>query len=427
MHGVLKNIKVIGTIVNANIKLRQGQPPKVIGKWLSKEFQLLGPTYVKIGQLISSRGDVFGQEFSNAFSDLRDQVKPISQQDSNARIDTLITSFPMMFKNIDKSPIAAASIGQVHKAYGTDGQRFILKLRRPDIETIIKTDLAFLKTIIDIMIKYGTQHASHMSILVKDIERFLVEEIDFWQEAQNIDAFYTIYVKTKANTGVIVPRVYMNMSSSDIIVMEFIEGITIDDYNTVDRKQFAKKLMNCFIFQLLDKGIVHGDPHKGNIRVSNEGDIILLDFGNVIRIDKSERYIFKELVYMLVIGNKYGILTLLKQLGAEVIDQDAMMEYLDKYLVYVRTIDISVFQTIKDPANKVPLRLSGKLVQLIRVYGILEGICKEIDPSFSYFDLIDDQAPNLLMDDDFLQYKMQLDMRNLEQRFQTSIYKFFGV
>jgi predicted unusual protein kinase regulating ubiquinone biosynthesis (AarF/ABC1/UbiB family) len=107
-------------------------------------------------------------------------------------------------------------------------------------------------------------------------------------------------------------------------------------------------------------------------------------------------------------------------------DKEAMLEYLDKYMKYIRTIDVNVFKDINDPGNRVPLRMSGTLVQLMRVYGILEGICKELDPQFNYFDLMDDQANNLLLDDSFLEYKIQRDMRTMEQRVLKALFNFFA-
>lgn len=428
MNGVLKNIKVISTVTRATIKRKQGQSPGMVGAWLAKEFQSLGPTYIKIGQFISSRSDIFGEDFSQSFQSLRDQVKPINDNDVSKRLTEVIAQFPNDIKDVDKTPLASASIGQVHMAKAKNGQKLIIKLRRPGIQETIQSDLSFLRTLIGILLATGTKYASHMALLLDDVERFLVQEVDFDREVKNIQAFHTQYTKdvnTRTQTGVIVPKVYSRLSSHDLIVMQYVDGIPIDDYKG-DRKAAARKLMNFFVQQLIDRGVVHGDPHKGNIRITSNGEIVLYDFGNVVRITRDERWALKELVYMLIIGNKYGIISILNQLGAEIMDEEAMVEYMDKYIQYVRTIDIKVFQGLRDPANRVPLRLTGTLLQLIRVYGILEGICKELDNDFSYFDLIDDQAPGLILDDEFLDYKVQRDLRMVEQRFQSAVFKFFG-
>ena len=432
MQSVLKNLHVATIVTRAQIKHRKGQTPTQVGTYLANEFQTLGPTYIKMGQFISSRNDIFGDEFAASFSCLRDKVQPIEPKEVEQRIADVLKRYPDKLASIDANPLASASIGQVHKATGKNGRPLIVKLRRPNVEKIIQQDLNFLKAMTQFMASLNTNNTSvQVKVLLDDIERFLVQEVDFAREAKNIEAFHKAYHNKPENAGnnniqgVVVPHVHADMCDHDVIVMEYVPGITIDTYNG-DKKQAARKLMNFFMYQLLENGIIHGDPHKGNIRITKKGNIVLYDFGNVIYMGKQDRYVIKELVYMLIVGNKAGIITLLGQLGAEIMDKEAMMEYLDKYMAYIRTIDVNVFKDINDPANRVPIRLSGMLVQLMRVYGILEGICKEMDPNFNYFDLVDDQISSLILDDSFLEYKIQRDMKTMEQRFARAIFDFFG-
>ena len=429
MQSLMKNLHVASTVTRAQIRHRKGHTPAQVGTFLANEFQTLGPTYIKMGQFISSRNDIFGDDFAASFSCLRDKVTPIDPKEVKQRISDILKRYPQKLARIEPTPLASASIGQVHQATGIDGQSLIIKLRRPNVEKIIQEDLKFLRGMTQFMASLNTNNTSQqVKVLLDDIERFLVQEVDFKREAQNIEAFHKAYhnkPQTGPIQGVIVPHVLNDMCDHDVVVMEYVPGIHIDSYKG-DKRTAARKLMNFFMYQLLENGIIHGDPHKGNIRITEEGNIVLYDFGNVIYMGKPDRYAIKELVYMLIVGNKYGAITLLSQLGAEIMDKEAMLEYLDKYMAYIRTIDVNIFKDINDPANRVPLRLSGMLVQLMRVYGILEGICKEMDPGFNYFDLVDDQINTLILDDSFLEYKIQRDMRTLEQRLARAIFNFFG-
>lgn len=424
----LRNIHVASTVASAGARYRSGHTQAQVGAYMAQNFQQLGPTYIKMGQFISSRNDIFGEDFAASFSRLRDQVPPVDRAEALKTVAGIKARHADAIQTIDVEPLATASIGQVHKARAKDGRELIVKFLRPGVKATIQADLTFLRCICNVAMALRVNHVDHMKVLLDDIERFLMQEVDFMREARNVYEFYKAY-HDKAHThpisGVVVPRIYSELCSDDVIVLEYVDGSSIDKFSG-DRKASAKQLMTFFMYQMLENGAIHGDPHKGNIRIAADGKIVLYDYGNVIHIDKKQRYILKELVYTFIVGNTYSATNLLGQLGAEIMDQEAMLEYLEKYLQYIKTIDVSVFKDLNDPANRVPLRLSGTLLQLMRVYGILEGICKELDPEFNYYDLIDYHVNYILLDDAFLTYKMQRDMRTLEQRITRAVFNFFG-
>jgi predicted unusual protein kinase regulating ubiquinone biosynthesis (AarF/ABC1/UbiB family) len=160
--------------------------------------------------------------------------------------------------------------------------------------------------------------------------------------------------------------------------------------------------------------------------ITKKGEIILYDYGSIIEFTPDERYILKELVYMLIVGNKYGIITLLEKLGVEIIDKEALLTYIDKYIEYMRTIDINVFREQAAENFELPLKLNGKIFRLLRVYGILEGICKELDPDFNYFDLLDNYMTSLILDEDFIIRKVQRDFGYLQNNVSGAIFQFFA-
>jgi len=220
-----------------------------------------------------------------------------------------------------------------------------------------------------------------------------------------------------------VPRV-VRTTDYEIIIMEYIHNHGCFAAYQGDKSELAKELMRFFIRQLVQHGFLHGDPHKGNIGITDDNKVVLYDYGNVILIDQTERNLLKELIYMLIIGNKYGIVRVLEKLGVDIMDKESVYMYVDRYIEYMRTIDVKVFQGLHSPQDKLPLHLNGKIIRILRVYGILEGICKELDPGFNYFQLLDSKVIDLALDAEFLEYKMKRDV-NLFTKFQNVIFRLF--
>jgi predicted unusual protein kinase regulating ubiquinone biosynthesis (AarF/ABC1/UbiB family) len=208
--------------------------------------------------------------------------------------------------------------------------------------------------------------------------------------------------------------------------LEYIPSIGNITNFTGDRKTLAKDLMNFFVAQLIDFGVLHGDPHKGNVTVTPDGQIVLYDFGALLEFSKEERYLMKELVYMLIVGNKYAICRILEKLGATIDDPQALEKYIDLYILYVQTLDINIFRDQASSNTTLPIRLNGRLLRLLRVFGTLEGICKELDPEFNYYLLINNYIASLVADEEFVRWKITQDERLLRRKFQTSIFKLFS-
>lgn len=410
MNQLAKRVHVVSTFVELGTKVRMRVAPPKIGKWLSHRFQHLGPTYIKIGQFISSRGDIFGEDFTDQFMHLRDQVIPIAKNESKEILRRLKSQHSFI-QDIEEHPLASASIGQVHKAKDIKGNDILLKVRRPDIKETIRNDIAFLRFLFGVASFVSVQNIDNTITLLDEFEAFLTQEIDFNRERRNLAKFYTLYMPEFGKELLTVPRLIkcVDNGADDVIMMEYIHNTGFDAYKG-DREELAKNIMRLFIRQFVQYGFLHGDPHKGNIGITDSNKIVLYDYGNIITINENERNIFKELIYMMVIGNKYGVVKLLGKLGVTVTDKEAVYEYVDRYVEYMKTIDIKVFDGLQSRNDKLPLHLSGKIIRIIRVYGILEGVCKELDPSFNYFKLLDDKLTDMVLDANFLDYKVRKDI-----------------
>jgi predicted unusual protein kinase regulating ubiquinone biosynthesis (AarF/ABC1/UbiB family) len=184
------------------------------------------------------------------------------------------------------------------------------------------------------------------------------------------------------------------------------------------RSVLANRLMDTFVAQLVYNGTVHGDPHPGNLGIDTMGRIVLFDFGNVIDLTDLERQRMKEMIYQLLLGNNAAVIVTLRKLGVEITDDAEMGRYIDLYRDYMRTIDVKSIAAIHGPNTKteLPLRLTDKIVRLTRVYGMLEGTCKALDPDFNYFSLLDNYIDELFFDEEFVVYKVKEDVRTLLSR-----------
>lgn len=422
---VLHSIKVLRTTGVLVQKVQQRTPPKDLGSWLASEFQQLGPTYVKVGQFISSRQDIFSAEFAQEFAMLQDRATPMKPEE----LQSALTHIPDSYV-VDAEPIASASIGQVHKAKvkGKPNQQLILKLKRPNIEAQINSELNFLKGIMSIFTLpiLAMPNIDHTLTLLNEFQRYLSEETNLLKEARNLELFESTY-KHATHFNFVIPTLYEK--NPNYLALDYVANIGAITNYTGDRKQLAKDLMNFFVAQLIDYGVLHGDPHKGNVTVTPQGQIVLYDFGAILEFSKQERYLMKELVYMLIIGNKYAICKILEKLGATIDDPQALDKYIDLYIQYVQTLDIDIFrnQTALSSSNTtLPIRLNGRLIRLLRVFGTLEGICKELDPEFNYFLLINNYLTSLITDEEFLRWKVVQDELLLRRTIQTNIFRFFS-
>lgn len=452
-----RQLRVARTAISIVIRTQiQKQPPRVIGTWLASECQKLGPTYVKLGQFVSSRKDIFGTDFATCFDGLRDQVEPIHP----SVIESILDDHPDIKRllSVDPKPLASASIGQVHRATSKrTGAQLIIKIRRPNIEQIVEDDLQFLWNITSFMASLNMRDSKSTLRMLRDMRKNILREADFKAEAEHIQRFYQEYQGVQmpaAGMTVRIPFLIRTLSTPDIIVMEYVPNdISIDTIPVADRSKVACAIMNFFITQLIDHGIIHGDPHKGNIGVTQANELVLYDFGSIVTVTKDEQYALKELIYMILAGNLPAIMDLLERLGVKIIDRNATKLYIQKYIQYMRSLDIDVFRSLfnattndtdsqgpddtdlddddnniklrsspssgpsssteqasSQGAPNLPVRLSSKIVRILKIYGTLEGVCKELDPTFNYFDILDGYITSLVFDEDFLIHKSSKDV-----------------
>lgn len=365
------------------------------GKWLCKALDGAGPTYVKVGQFISSRPDIFGKEISKDLAPLRDSVTPFDFTLVKDKIPAEVT-------DVETTPIASASIAQIHRAK-LNGRQVVLKLKRPGIEAQIKEDLELIRngtSLLSLIPNFGIEFVKPW---LNEFETGLLSELDFKKEIKNIAFFRDVY---RDRDDIIIPRPYSKLSTQDVIVM---------DYTPSDPIKFpfkAERLVNMFLEQLLYEGVIHGDLHTGNLGI-RDSSIVLYDFGNIIKITDVYKSAMRDFVYGIQTSNVTSVVDNMIVMGMTVRDRPTTEIFIQQYFKYLETLDIRSFQVnspeIREKASKVPVELDPTSLTILRTYSLLEGLCKELDPNFSYARIINKNIEMLFLDLDYIVYRIEKD------------------
>jgi len=356
-------------------------------QWVKEQLETSGPTYIKLGQFIANRKDIFGQELSDGLKCLQDRVKPIEWS-------LIEPSIPKdIFMNIDTVPVATASIAQIHRAYLKNGRMVALKVKKPGVEKSVMEDMSVIKMCMGFFFPQS---------FILDFEKSMLKEFDFQNEIKNLKLFGDMY---SLSSEVIIPRVYPEYSSNSLITMDFVESD--------GRVTKARDLIRVFINQLLYENRVHGDLHSGNIgRKGNS--VVLYDLGNVIITGSKYRKYMREFVYHLQAKNKEALLTTMENMGMVIKNKHVAELFIEKFLKYIDTLDVSSFSFDPDEIqDKIPIQLDPVTISLLRSYSLLEGYCKQIEPDFSYNDILTETLEMLYLDIDYIFSRAQNDITSL--------------
>ncbi len=268
-------------------KAKTGLPDPVR---IRKAMEDLGPSFIKLGQLMSTRGDIFPPEYIDEFTKLQDQVPPVPfDQIRNSIEAELRQPLEQLFESFEPVSMAAASVAQVHTAFLKDGRKVAVKVIRPGIEKRIRKDIQLMYYFADkIEKKFDFGQMIGVTNLVKEFERTIFRELDMLTEAGHIERFTHGF---KDNKEIYIPEVYWQYTSKSVLVMEHIEGIKMDNVaeikrHGIDPKEVAMIGLRSFSRQLMAAGIFHADPHPGNTIVLYDGRVSLVDFGIVGYLDE---------------------------------------------------------------------------------------------------------------------------------------------
>lgn len=251
-------------------------------------FEELGPTFIKFGQLLSTRPDIVPREYVKAFDSLLDRVPPFPGDQAREIIESeLQAPLSELVAKFDDVPMAAASIAQVHRATLWTGEEVVFKVRRPGIAEIIRQDVDILHRLADLIQRYVPDLAFFNPVgLVEEFEQAIHEEMDFLREAENIARFRANF---EGSQELYVPKVFFQFTTEQVLVMEYLEGTRIDDLDRLketglDLDKVARRGSDVLFKMILMDGFFHADPHPGNFLVLSNGQLGFVDFGVVGRI-----------------------------------------------------------------------------------------------------------------------------------------------
>jgi len=375
-------------------------------------FSELGPSFIKLAQLLASRPDLITKAYADEFKKLQDEVPPFDFSNVMDTIEKeMNTSVKKLFNSIEEKPIAAASIAQVHYAILKDGTPVVIKIQRPNISNIIETDISILKVISSMMVKYipETEFFNPEGI-VEEFSKTIKRELDFNEEAKNINRFRRNFA---GHPHIYIPRLYPEYVSKKMLVMERIEGVRIDDIENIerlghDRKKLAKIGIDAYFKMFLEDGFFHADPHPGNIFVMPDGKIGLVDFGIVGWLTPD---IMESIATALIALVRRDIDTIVDQyiklgLTKEDIDMEEfrrefkadMMDLLiPLYDVSISDINLAQYlDSLIHIAVKHKLKIPPNLLLLNKCMLILDSIGRELDPDFNFINVAEPYAKKLI-------------------------------
>lgn len=355
-------------------------------------FEELGPTFIKLGQLLSTRPDLIPADFLDELAKLQDDIPPFSPEEVRAIFKEELGRYPEeLFHYFDIEPLAAASIGQVHRARMDSGAEVVVKVQRPGIENVIAIDLEILAHIAQLMEQYLEEVQGHQPMaIVHEFARSLSREIDFSVELANIQRFARQF---EANPAIHVPLVYPELSTDRVLVMEYVMGIKSSRVDVLreqgyDLSLIAERGANLVMEQIFIHGFFHSDPHPGNVFILPDNVVCFIDFGQMGRLSLRDREDFTDLVLDLVAGNEQkivtGVLKVTVQLGE--IDRELLARDLgslmDMYL-YRPLEDLEagkILQDLLDLVSRHKLSFKPSFYQMLKALTTVEGLGLMLDP-----------------------------------------------
>lgn len=363
-------------------------------------FEELGPSFIKLAQLLSARPDLITETFANEFKKLQDEVPPFPVADVRRIIeDEVRMPVDDIFAEFNDTPLAAASIAQVHRGVLQDGSEVVVKVQRPGIRETIETDIHLLRTIAKLMIRYIPEAVFFNPVgIVNEFARTVRKEMDFVEEGRNACRFRRNFAD---NLGIFIPRIYAEFMTEKVLVMEYIDGVRIDDMNGIERlglnrRELADIGVGAYFKQILEDGFFHADPHPGNIIAMPSGMVAFLDFGLVGRINERFRESIANLLMALLDKNFDAVVDEYIELGIvpEELDLERfrreftsdLEEFMEPlYGLTLNEIDFAAYlNTLTELAMRHHLRMPDDLLLVNKTMLVLENIGRSLDPNFDF-------------------------------------------
>lgn len=401
--------------VIANSTLRNIVPESLRLKWIRQDrpalqysrferirmaAEELGPTFVKLAQVLSNRPDLVPEGLVKEFEKLQDRVPPFDAETAKSIIELeLGKPLEEIFSDFKTVPMASASIGQVHRATLIDGTEVVVKVQRPDVKEIVERDLQLIWEIVQRSDRYlKKQGVLNALDVVAAFERSMVKELDYSNEARNIQRFRTFY---KNESNFYIPQVYRNISTDKVLVIEFVSGCKFTDKKQIrewglNPKKIVENGLNIYLKQIFEYGYFHADPHPGNVLIRPDGIICLIDFGMVGQLSRRDKLAFANVFIAMAEQDSRKMAQAMRKLAISdgikdlrLLEAD-LQELIDDYVL----LDVSegsiadVIAKLQNIMVRYEMVVPAGIFLIFRALAILEGIGKIMHPTLNTYDFI---------------------------------------
>lgn len=363
-------------------------------KWLVKKLLDLGPTFIKIGQSLSTRADLLPLEYIQELSQLQDRVPPFSSDVAMAVVESeLGKPIETLFKVFDPVPLASASLGQVHKAKLYSGEEVVVKVQRPGLEKIFNLDFEVVHQLIRCanwipnLIKYN------LEAVYEEFFQLLFQEIDYIHEGKNADRFRNNF---KEEPRIKIPLVYWQYTTKRVLTLEYLPGIKVDDRESLEAQginldQVIQLGICSYLKQLLQDGFFQSDPHPGNLAVTSQGELIFYDFGTMAEVKSVAQSQMMQTFFAVLRKDTDQVVETLIYMGLiEPISDLSSVRRIVRFLLdnfRDKPVDIRAFEQISEEVyimfKQQPFRLPAQMTFIIKSLTTLDGIARALDPQYN--------------------------------------------
>ncbi|MEY2984167.1 MAG: hypothetical protein RLZZ568_784 [Cyanobacteriota bacterium] len=368
-------------------------------QWLVKQLLALGPTFIKIGQSLSTRADLLPPEYIHAFAQLQDQVPPFASATAIAIIERELNgSIEDIFQQFNPEPIASASLGQVHYAVLPTGEAVVIKVQRPDLESLLNLDFEVLHHTLRQAKRWlpgfrGLADKYDLEAIYQAFFSLLFLETDYIHEGKNAERFRQNFV---GYAGVKIPQVYWQYTTHHVLTLEYLPGIKVDDRQAlasagINLDTVIQTGISAYLKQLLIDGFFQSDPHPGNMAVTPQGELIFYDFGTMAEVKVVAKDQMIQTFFAILRKDANKVLDTLMYMG--LVEPNTDLRSIKRIINFIldnfrdKPIDVQAFEQVSDEVyalfQQQPFRLPPQMTFILKSISTLDGIARALDPQYN--------------------------------------------